>query len=342
MRIPAAHRRWFVPMMMVLCLSGVAHADFKLVEDFQTLDLGPIDGQNDWRAPSDSSMVVLDPSGGDNQYLSVITESTYLHRQMSLPNETIRMVFFRFRFESQLSCSFGMSDLEHPTRFDHFESELSLTNSTAELRINDGGTYDVLTTLAPGRWYNCWLQIDNVNDQTQVWLHARPGDGAGAADQLDVEGQTIFDFRNRNAGDLASFYIKTGGGSGVAGPLLIDDIHIEGTDTLNFSNPVATTAATADLQIPVGIRLLPGTPNPFSPQTGIRFVLSEPTRIDLAVFDLSGRRVANLAGGVETPGQHEIVWHGRNSQGEQVDSGVYLVRMRANQFVQTDQLLRLK
>ena len=39
--------------------------------------------------------------------------------------------------------------MSFPARFDHFEVELSQVNSRSELHINDGGTYEVLTTLVP-------------------------------------------------------------------------------------------------------------------------------------------------------------------------------------------------
>lgn len=91
--------------------------------------------------------MATDPIGGDNQILSVITESTHLYQGVLLANDTERMLFLRFRFGSQLNYSFGMTDISVPSRFDHFDCELGLTNSTPELRINDGGTYDILTAL---------------------------------------------------------------------------------------------------------------------------------------------------------------------------------------------------
>jgi hypothetical protein len=222
----------------LLTLSApTAWGQFSLVENFEDLTPGPIGGQAGWTAPDTGSTVALDPDRPDNQVLSVLTNSTILHRETTIPLDAVRMLFFRFRVESQLSCSLGLSDVVGPDRFDHFEVEFSVTNAPTELRINDDGTYDELSALETGIWYNCWVLVDNPADESQVWMHDRPGEPAMAADQLSAEGQTVFLFRNGGLRDLINFYIKTGGGNGVSGPLLLDDVYLETTSAVNLSNP---------------------------------------------------------------------------------------------------------
>ncbi len=216
----------------------VTQAEFVWVEDFDALIPGPIDDQAGWTAADDTSVVTADPVNPDNQVLAVTTESTLLRRPLLISNGTVRMLFLRFQFGQQQAYSFGMSDSAYPDQFGDFESELGMTNATNDLRINDGGAYEELGTLIPNTWYNVWLFIDNINDTTQVYLHARPRDAARPTDLLDADGQTVFAFRDVTAGDLRTFFIKTGGGSsGNVGPLYIDDIYLEDTDALNLSNP---------------------------------------------------------------------------------------------------------
>jgi len=217
---------------------AAARAEFTRVEDFDALVPGPIDDQAGWYAVDDTSGGTADPVAPENQVLAVTTNSTFLRRPLLIGNGTSRMLFLRFRFGQQQSYSFGMSDRIYPSQFGDFESELSMTNSSNELRINDGGTYAELGMLTPNTWYNVWMLIDNVNDTTQVYLHARPRDAARSSDLLEVDGQTAFAFRDVTALDLQTFFIKTGGGSsGNVGPLLIDDLYLEDTDALNLSNP---------------------------------------------------------------------------------------------------------
>ena len=333
---------WLLIMVVVLLAASAAHADFVLVENFESLELDSIDDQSDWTAPSDSSTVTLDPVGGVNQVLSVITESTYLYKPVSLLDDTIRMFFLRFRIDGQLNFSLGMSDVSHPSRFDHFEAELSLTNSTSELRINDGGTYNILSVLQQDTWYNCWLLIDNINDETQVWLHERPGQAATSADQLDSEGQVIFQFRNVSAGDMQNFFIKTGGGSGPGGPLYIDDIYLENTSTLNLGNPTTMPTAVRSLEVPQAYSLAPNYPNPFNPHTSIAFALADQQPVQLAVYNLDGRQVAVLVDEVLPAGRHEIVWNGCDLQGRPLASGTYFYRITAGSFKESRVMTLLK
>jgi hypothetical protein len=227
-------------ILFIFSWVGPVQAAFVLVDDFEGLSPGSIDGQNNWQAPGDSGTVVVDPVALDNQLLKVITESNYLHKPAAIPNETARMLFLRFRIGNQLNFSFGISDATMPDQFDDFESELGLRNATQELRVNNGGSYDVLVTLLADTWYNLWMRIDNDTDTTTVWLNDVPGADAVETDILENdEGTTVFQFRNGGTvRDLLTFFIKTGGGNSQnSGPLYIDDIYLEDSDVLNLKNP---------------------------------------------------------------------------------------------------------
>jgi hypothetical protein len=132
-----------------------------------------------------------------------------------------------------------MSDAVVPDQFGDFESELGLRNSTGELRVNNGGQYDVLLSLLPDTWYNLWMRIDNDSDTTTVWLNDMPGaDGAASNILSNDAGATVFQFRSGTSNDLRTFFIKTGGGNSLnSGPLYIDDLYLEDSDDLNLANP---------------------------------------------------------------------------------------------------------
>ena len=87
--------------------------------------------------------------------------------------------------------------------------------------------------------------MDNAAGTTQVWLHARDGEGAEAADQLDdADGDTVFKFRTPSNGDLVNFYLKAADGGSGRDPLWLDDIHIENVDgSGNLANPVPEPTA---------------------------------------------------------------------------------------------------
>jgi hypothetical protein len=216
-------------------------AEFFPVETFSTLSPGAIHGQNNWRDPGGSAVVTTDPDHPTDQVVAITNDSAVVSRPLAILNDSVRMLFLRFRFSGLQNYSFGMSDSTFPAQFDDFEVEIGMSNAQSDLRVNNGGQYDVLASLASNRWYYLWIVVDNVEDQFQVYLHSRPDEDAEPADQQQSEGVTTFDFRNRSARDLRTFFIKTGGGSSQnVGPLYLDDIYVETTSDLNLSNPIVS------------------------------------------------------------------------------------------------------
>ena len=70
-------------------------------------------------------------------------------------------------------------------------------------------------------------------------------------------------------------------------------------------------------------------PNPFNPRTTIYYSLPEQARVTIEIFDLSGRRIRQLVGGVRRAGEHAATWNGTNGAGKPVASGVYFYRLDA-------------
>ena len=75
---------------------------------------------------------------------------------------------------------------------------------------------------------------------------------------------------------------------------------------------------------PGGALRLRCEPNPFTRATDIRFDLPHSGPIDLAVFDVRGRRVAVLERATRAAGSHAVRW-----SGEDLAAGIYFVRLTA-------------
>jgi len=60
----------------------------------------------------------------------------------------------------------------------------------------------------------------------------------------------------------------------------------------------------------------------------------------LAVFDVSGRRVATLAHGRLSAGRHTARWSGRDERGVACGPGLYFARLRSAQGAHTVKLVR--
>lgn len=82
---------------------------------------------------------------------------------------------------------------------------------------------------------------------------------------------------------------------------------------------------------PTGLtRLLPNVPNPFNPQTEVRFELAKAGHVRIAVYDVSGRRVAVLVDEDLGPGPQSRTWQGRDDMGRPLPSGAYYLRLETD------------
>jgi hypothetical protein len=86
----------------------------------------------------------------------------------------------------------------------------------------------------------------------------------------------------------------------------------------------ASPVAVQDPTRPRRIELAANYPNPFNPQTTIRYEIGATTHVRLTVFDVRGRTVAELVDGIQTPGTHRISWDASGHPG-----GVYWYRLQA-------------
>jgi len=94
---------------------------------------------------------------------------------------------------------------------------------------------------------------------------------------------------------------------------------------------------------PLRLALLPPRPNPFNPSTQLRFDLPHTAAVRLAVDDLRGRLVrALLRGEVLPAGSREVRWDGRNDQGLDAASGIYLLRLESDGQRQTQRAVLLR
>jgi len=83
-------------------------------------------------------------------------------------------------------------------------------------------------------------------------------------------------------------------------------------------------------------------PNPFNPSTQIHFTLTASRQVNLDIFDLLGRRIAVLANRHFESGEHTFTWYGRDDDGHLVPSGTYLIRMEAEDYVETQKIMLVR
>ncbi len=83
-------------------------------------------------------------------------------------------------------------------------------------------------------------------------------------------------------------------------------------------------------------------PNPFNPNTTIRYRTSKTEEIKLTIYDVTGRLVSTLYHGIHTAGYHEIDWSGVDMDGNEVQAGIYFCSMEARDHSNTIRMLILR
>lgn len=99
----------------------------------------------------------------------------------------------------------------------------------------------------------------------------------------------------------------------------------------------AVGAAITAAPVPIVATSLSCRPNPFNATTVVRFDLTREAAVDLAVFDLRGRRVAVLAQAALEAGPHDVTWDAAG-----LPSGPYLVRLAAGAQTEAARLSLVK
>jgi spore germination protein YaaH len=88
---------------------------------------------------------------------------------------------------------------------------------------------------------------------------------------------------------------------------------------------------------PIANSLHQNFPNPFNPATHFRFSIAKAQSVTLRIFDLLGREITVVVNEYLEPGDYERRW---NASG--TPSGVYIYRLQAGTFTETNKLILLK
>lgn len=113
-------------------------------------------------------------------------------------------------------------------------------------------------------------------------------------------------------------------------------------DNVELNDQNCTALAVGDLARGNVLEFLPPSPNPMRGPARFAFILpSAEQRVDLAIYDVTGRVVRYERMGARPAGQHSWVWDGRDSRGQTVASGAYFAKLLAGTRSTTRKLLKL-
>jgi flagellar hook assembly protein FlgD len=85
-------------------------------------------------------------------------------------------------------------------------------------------------------------------------------------------------------------------------------------------------------------------PNPFNPQTSIRFGLKEAANVSLKIYDVRGQLVKTLHDNKNLPaGKYQENWNGVNNDGTRVRSGIYFLKLvTSNGYSETRKMVLIQ
>ncbi len=129
----------------------------------------------------------------------------------------------------------------------------------------------------------------------------------------DATGQTI------TGRSTSSTYIET---AGILHINLGTTVGVEENQLVNIIN------------LPVVFSLSGNYPNPCNNMTTIKFAIPLETYVNISLYDISGREVVNLVNETMKPGYYEFDANVRD-----YSSGIYFLRMNANDFSSTKKLI---
>jgi hypothetical protein len=89
----------------------------------------------------------------------------------------------------------------------------------------------------------------------------------------------------------------------------------------------------------------PNYPNPFNPETKLRYGIPEnydgTARVALELFDVRGQQIRTFIPDT-SPGWHETTWNGRDDDGNSLPSGHYVARLVVGSEIATWKLTMVK
>ncbi len=229
-------------------------------------------------------------------------------------------------------------DKEMQVQLTYLDGYISVDNlppsSVTGLSVSLGGSdYVSLTWTAPGNdgnqgtasRYDIRYSTSSVGADTAAWWEgadtvadeSSPAP-AGTEQQFKVEGLTphsTYYFALRSADEVPNW-------SGVSNIASGAPVGVKGRKTS---------------ELPAFFTLFPNYPNPFNPETEIRYGLPVSCQVSLEVYNITGEKVVTLVNEKQEAGYHRVVWDASG-----MASGIYLYRIKAGIFSKTQKMVLLK
>ena len=111
---------------------------------------------------------------------------------------------------------------------------------------------------------------------------------------------------------------------------------------LGHYTSIDTYEADDTQQTPRTFRLYQNYPNPFNLSTNITFFLDASWHTTVRIFNIHGQQIKILVDEELQGGEHKTYWDGKDDTGRNVSSGLYIVQLKTDRFVESRKAVLLK
>ena len=117
----------------------------------------------------------------------------------------------------------------------------------------------------------------------------------------------------------------------------VDAAYVGSTFSIGTFQIGGTTSVETDIVLPKEFSLNQNYPNPFNPSTTIKYSLPVDARVQIIVYDILGKEVAELVNENKPIGNYEI-----NFNASELASGIYFYKIQAGRFVETRKMILMR
>ena len=125
----------------------------------------------------------------------------------------------------------------------------------------------------------------------------------------------------------------------------LESVALDGTN--QFYGPLTViigdpTQEPVPPSIPMVTKLYNAFPNPFNPNTNIRYSLKEAGKVKIEIYNMKGQKIKSYNQEHASPGYYQVSWDGRDENGKNVASGIYLYRLTTANYTSAKKMVLAK
>ncbi|NQV19233.1 MAG: T9SS type A sorting domain-containing protein [Armatimonadetes bacterium] len=109
------------------------------------------------------------------------------------------------------------------------------------------------------------------------------------------------------------------------------------------SNIIVVEMTATDISsVPLVTELKGNYPNPFNPETVIRFSIKNGGNVKLEIYNTKGQHVRTLVNEYLEPNFYSIIWNGTDNNNKPVSSGIYFYKLKAGELEEIKKMILMK